>query len=141
MADSARSKDLDPVHHGRGAQIPNPALASVSSKALPVLAAPSPQHPACDENQSTSIIVGSFGFSTLGTQYLQIPAGAVQFLSLLAGGYICTRWPRNSRCIMMTVANTICILGAGLLISLPDSNKWGRLVALWLCFFQGSASA
>ena len=37
----------------------------------------------------------------------------------------------------MTVVNAICILGAGLLVSLPDSNKWGRLVALWLCFFQG----
>lgn len=37
----------------------------------------------------------------------------------------------------MTVANTICIIGAGLLVGLPTSNKWGRLVALWLCFFQG----
>lgn len=96
-----------------GAQIPNSALTSF-----------------------TSTIVGSFGFSTLGTQYLQIPGGTVQFLSLLAGGYICTRWPRNSHCITM-VTNTICMLGAGLLVGLPDSNKWGRLVALWLCFFQG----
>ena len=61
----------------------------------------------------------------------------MQFLSLLAGGYICTRWPRNSRCIMTTVVNAIYILSAGLLVSLPDSNKWGHLVALWLCFFQG----
>ena len=53
-----------------GAQVPNAALTSF-----------------------TSIIVGSFGFDTLGTQYLQIPGGAVQFLALLAGGYVCTRWP------------------------------------------------
>ena len=86
--------------------------------------------------QFTSIIVGSFGFDTLGTQYLQIPGGAVQFLSLIAGGFICTHWP-NTRCITMTVANTICIIGASLLVGLPDSNKWGRLVALWLCYFQG----
>ncbi|KAF2205035.1 MFS general substrate transporter [Delitschia confertaspora ATCC 74209] len=97
-----------------GAQIPNSALTSF-----------------------TSIIVGSFGFDTLGTQYLQIPGGAVQFLSLLAGGFICTHWPRNSRCITMIVANTICIIGAALLVGLPASNKWGRLVALWLCYFQG----
>lgn len=97
-----------------GAQIPNSALTSF-----------------------TSIIVGSFGFSTLGTQYLQIPGGAVQFFSLLVGGYICTRYPRNSRCITMITANSICIIGAGLLVGLPNSNKWGRLVALWLCFFQG----
>ena len=96
-----------------GAQVPNSALTSF-----------------------TSIIVGTFGFDTLGTQYLQIPGGAVQFLALLAGGYICTKWP-NTRCITMIVANSICIIGAGLLVGLPRDNKWGRLVALWLCFFQG----
>lgn len=37
----------------------------------------------------------------------------------------------------MIVANLICIIGAGLLVGLSDSNKWGRLVALWLCYFQG----
>ncbi|PQE15637.1 MFS transporter protein [Rutstroemia sp. NJR-2017a BBW] len=97
-----------------GAQVPNSALTSF-----------------------TSIIVGSFGFDTLGTQYLQIPGGAVQFLALIAGGYICTKFPRNSRCITMIVANSICIIGSGLLVGLPRSNKWGRLVALWLCYFQG----
>ena len=97
-----------------GAQVPNSALTSF-----------------------TSIIVASFGFDTLGTQYLQIPGGAVQFLALLAGGYICTKWPKNTRCITMIVANCICILGAGLLVGLPSDKKWGRLVALWLCYFQG----
>lgn len=37
----------------------------------------------------------------------------------------------------MIVANTICIIGAGLLVGLPSSNRWGRLVAIWLCYFQG----
>ena len=37
----------------------------------------------------------------------------------------------------MITANCICILGAALLVGLPDDNKWGRLVALWLCYFQG----
>jgi MFS family permease len=83
-----------------GAQVPNAALTSF-----------------------TSIIVGSFGFDTLGTQYLQIPGGAVQFLGLLGGGWVCTRWPKNTRCATMIFANTICILGAGLLVGLPDSNK------------------
>ncbi|KAI1261575.1 allantoate permease [Xylariaceae sp. FL1019] len=85
----------------------------------------------------TSLIIKSFGFDTLGTQYLQIPGGTVQFLSLLLGGVLCSKWPRGSRCPTMIVANTICIIGAALLVKLPDSNKWGRLVALWLCFFQG----
>ncbi|OAA59064.1 allantoate permease [Niveomyces insectorum RCEF 264] len=96
-----------------GAQIPNSALTSFAS-----------------------IIVGSFGFDTLATQYMQIPGGAVQFLALIVGGWVCTQWP-NLRCVTMIVANTICILGAGLLVGLPIENKWGRLVALWLCYFQG----
>ncbi|KAK4501775.1 hypothetical protein PRZ48_007584 [Zasmidium cellare] len=96
-----------------GAQVPNSALTSF-----------------------TSIIIKSFGFGTLGTQYLQIPGGAVQFLSLLGGGIICSKFP-NVRCIAMIVANCICIVGSGLLVGLPDSNKWGRLVAIWLCYFQG----
>lgn len=96
-----------------GAQIPNSALTSFSS-----------------------LIIKSFGVDTLGTQYLQIPGGAVQFLALLAGGFICTHYP-NTRCIVMTVANIICIIGAALLVALPSHNKWGRLVALWMCYFQG----
>jgi len=96
-----------------GAQVPNSALTSFAS-----------------------IIVKSFGFGTLGSQYLQIPGGAVQFLALLTGGFICTHY-KNVRFITMIVANSICILGAGLLVGLPDSNRWGRLVALWLCYFQG----
>ncbi|KAF3007932.1 hypothetical protein E8E13_011223 [Curvularia kusanoi] len=96
-----------------GAQIPNSALTTFSS-----------------------MIIKSFGVDTLGTQYLQIPGGAVQFVSLLAGSYICTHWP-NTRCLTMTVANIICIIGASLLVALPSHNKWGRLVALWMCYFQG----
>ncbi|KAL1600220.1 hypothetical protein SLS59_005844 [Nothophoma quercina] len=96
-----------------GAQIPNSALTTFSS-----------------------MIIKSFGVDTLGTQYLQIPGGAVQFVSLLAGSYICTHWP-NTRCLTMTVANIICIIGASLLVTLPSNNKWGRLVALWMCYFQG----
>ncbi|KAI3321565.1 allantoate permease [Xylariaceae sp. AK1471] len=97
-----------------GAQVPNSAITSFTSQ-----------------------IIKSFGFDTLGSQYLQIPGGAVQFLSLIFGGWLCTKWPRGSRCPTMIVANTICIIGAALLVRLPNENKWGRLVALWLCFFQG----
>ncbi|KAI0475744.1 allantoate permease [Xylariaceae sp. FL0804] len=97
-----------------GAQVPNAAITSFTSE-----------------------IIGSFGFDTLGTQYMQIPGGAVQFLALIAGGWVCTRWPRGSRCPTMIAANLICIAGSAMLVRLPASAKWGRLVGLWLCYFQG----
>ncbi|EMC94293.1 hypothetical protein BAUCODRAFT_36764 [Baudoinia panamericana UAMH 10762] len=96
-----------------GAQVPNSAITSF-----------------------TSLIIKGFGVGTLGTQYLQIPGGAIQFVALLAGGFICSRWP-NTRCMVMIAANAICICGAALLVGLPTTNKWGRLVGLWLCYFQG----
>jgi hypothetical protein len=37
----------------------------------------------------------------------------------------------------MIFANCVCIIGPGLLVGLPQSNKWGRLVAIWLFYFQG----
>lgn len=85
------------------AQIPNSALTSFAS-----------------------IIVGSFGFETLQTQYMQIPGGAIQFLALIGGGFICSRFP-NARCVTMIVANSICILGSALLVGLPENNQWGRV--------------
>lgn len=83
----------------------------------------------------TSLVIQGFGFDTLGSQYLQIPGGATHLISTLTGGFICSRF-RNVRCITMIVANTICIIGAGLLVGLPNDKKWGRLVALWLCNLQ-----
>ena len=82
-----------------GAQIPNSAITSF-----------------------TALIVEGFGFSTLGTQYLQIPGGAVQFLAILTGGIVCSKWP-GVRCLTMVVANTVCIIGAALLVGLPDKYK------------------
>lgn len=63
----------------------------------------------------------------------------MQFLTLLSGGFIATTFEGkfHSRFACIIVANTVCILGAGLLVGLSDANKWGRLVALWLCYFQG----
>lgn len=82
-----------------GAQIPNSALTTFASQ-----------------------IIAGFGFDALGTQYMQIPGGAVQFLALIAGGFVCSKFP-GLRCATMTFANTVCICGAGLLVGLPDSNR------------------
>jgi len=119
-----------------GAQVPNSALTSVSFFLFLRPKMRGATKLTQRNSQFTSIIVGSFGFDTLGTQYLQVPGGFIQFAALLGGGFICSHFP-NSRCIVMIAANLICILGAAMLVGLPASNKWGRLVGLWLCYFQG----
>ncbi|TVY34905.1 putative transporter [Lachnellula subtilissima] len=94
----------------------------------------SSQIPTAAVTSFASINIASFGFDTLGTQYMLIPGGAVQLFGMLLGGWVATRWP-GTRCVVMVVANTICIIGSGLLVGLPADNK-GRLVALWLCYSQ-----
>lgn len=85
-----------------------------------------------------SIIIKTFGYSTLGTQYMQIPGGAIQFFGPLLGGYLCTHYSGRLpiRTIVMAVGNSLALIGAALLVGLPSDNQWGRLVALWLCYFQ-----
>jgi hypothetical protein len=69
---------------------------------------------------------------------MRIPGGAVQFFVVLLGGWLCTHYASrfHVRSTIMTTANTICIISSALLVGLPTSNKWGRLVALWLCYCQ-----
>ncbi|KAF4638076.1 hypothetical protein G7Y89_g36 [Cudoniella acicularis] len=93
------------------------------------------QVPTAAVTSFASINISSFGFDTLGSQYMLIPGGAVQLFGMLIGGWVATKWP-GMRCAVMVVANSICILGSGLLVGLPTSNKWGRLIALWLCYSQ-----
>lgn len=66
---------------------------------------------------------------------MQIPGNVIQIVSLLASGYICSRWP-NMRCFVMIVGNLICVAAGGALVGLSNDQKWGRLVALWLCSCQ-----
>jgi MFS family permease len=85
-----------------------------------------------------SIIIKTFGYSTLGTQYMQIPGGAIQFVGPLIGGYLCTHYSGRLpiRTIVMAIGNVLALTGAAMLVGLPSSSKWGRLVGLWLCYFQ-----
>ena len=80
------------------------------------------QIPTASVTSFASINIASFGFSTLGTQYMLIPGGAVQLFGMLLGGWVATRWP-GTRCAVMVVSNTICIIGSGLLVGLPSENK------------------
>ncbi|KAI0857932.1 MFS general substrate transporter [Xylaria cubensis] len=98
------------------------------------------QIPNAAQSTFTSIILETFGFDVLQTQYLQIPGNVIQVLSLLASGYISSRFP-NMRCAVMLAGNLICVAAGSALVGLPvgsdgTENRWGRLVALWLCSFQ-----
>lgn len=131
------------------AQIPNALQTSVSypHQALHITPIPGPPDPFCIcrtlifwGSKFTSIILKTFGFTPLQTQYMQIPGNVIQIISLLASGYISSRWP-NMRCIVMIVGNLVCVLAGGVLVGLspgPDGteNRWGRLAAVWLCSFQ-----
>lgn len=51
-----------------------------------------------------------------------IPGGALQFFGMLFGRWVATKWP-GMRCAVMIVANSVCIVGSGLLVGLPADNK------------------
>ncbi|KAI8948246.1 MFS general substrate transporter [Xylaria longipes] len=98
------------------------------------------QIPNAAQSTFTSIILETFGFDVLQTQYMQIPGNVIQVVSLLASGYVSSRFP-NMRCAVMLAGNLICVAAGGALVGLPagsdgTENRWGRLVALWLCSFQ-----
>ncbi|KAK5627604.1 hypothetical protein RRF57_003319 [Xylaria bambusicola] len=98
------------------------------------------QIPNAAQSTFTSIILKTFGFDVLQTQYMQIPGNVIQVVSLLASGYVSSRFP-NMRCAVMLAGNLVCVAAGGALVGLPVSpngtdNRWGRLVALWLCSFQ-----
>ncbi|KAI0532395.1 MFS general substrate transporter [Xylaria digitata] len=98
------------------------------------------QIPNAAQSTFTSIILKTFGFDILKTQYMQIPGNVIQVVSLLASGYISSRFP-DLRCVVMLASNIVCVAAGGALVGLPvgpdgAKNRWGRLVALWLCSFQ-----
>jgi sugar phosphate permease len=80
------------------------------------------QVPTAAVTSFASINISSFGFKTLQSQYMLIPGGAVQLFGMLLGGWVASKW-KGMRCVVMIVANSICILGSGLLVGLPSSNK------------------
>ncbi|KAF2771895.1 hypothetical protein EJ03DRAFT_372461 [Teratosphaeria nubilosa] len=93
------------------------------------------QIPNAAQSSFTSLILEGFGFGALETQYMQIPGNVIQIVSLLVSGCVSSHWP-NLRCITMIVGNVVCVGAGSALVALSSDQKWGRLVALWLCSFQ-----
>lgn len=78
---------------------------------------------------------------------MDVVRNVFQMIGVIGAGYFATKVP-NSKClrsarrllsariIMCTFGNIVCITAASCLAYLPESAKWGRLVALWFTNFQ-----
>jgi len=83
-------------------------------------------------NFSGSIIKG-LGYSTFNAALLDCAGRSLQVISLLIAGVVATRWA-NTRLLMMTVGNLLCVFGTALMSFLPFTKQytWARLIGFWL---------
>ncbi|KAL2285976.1 hypothetical protein FJTKL_07230 [Diaporthe vaccinii] len=86
-----------------------------------------------------SLIIQSFGFTTLQTTALNIPAGAAQIVSTTLATIILRRFP-NTRCWIAIAFFVPSVLAVVLLMSLPWGNRVGLLCAYYLMCFGGAPS-
>ncbi|RDW59225.1 MFS general substrate transporter-4 [Coleophoma crateriformis] len=78
-----------------------------------------------------NIVIKGFGFSALNTTLLQMPLGVIQAISILISGALTSRF-KNIRCHVMSLSQVPALIGAILLVVLPESNKNGRLGAYYV---------
>ncbi|KAI2472979.1 MFS general substrate transporter [Annulohypoxylon bovei var. microspora] len=78
-----------------------------------------------------SLIIQSFGFDPLKTTLLSLPLSAIQVVAQLGSGLLSARI-RNSRLHIASLAMYPPIIGTTLINSLQPTDRWGRLVGVWL---------
>ncbi|KAH8650111.1 major facilitator superfamily domain-containing protein [Xylariales sp. PMI_506] len=78
-----------------------------------------------------SLIIAGFGFTAIQTTLMNLPLSTVQLVSQLGSGWLSTVFP-NSRLHIATLAMIPPIIGTCLINQLATTNKWGRLVGVWL---------
>lgn len=78
-----------------------------------------------------NIVIKQFGYSSLQSTLLTIPLGAVQTVSLLVSWWLNSRF-KNIRLIVASVTQIPPLIGCVLLMTLPQSNKVGRLVSYYI---------
>lgn len=76
-------------------------------------------------------IIKDMGFSTYDAALLDCAGRSFQVISLLIAGFVATKF-KNTRMLMVTVGNVICVIAAALLSFLPTEQSWGRLIAFWV---------
>ncbi|OCF42310.1 hypothetical protein I317_03813 [Kwoniella heveanensis CBS 569] len=83
----------------------------------------------------STVIIRDIGFDSFETTLMDVVRNVFQMIGVIGAGYIATRF-KNTRIIMCTFGNVVCITAAACLAYLPASAKWARLVALWFTNFQ-----
>ncbi|KAF8521407.1 MFS general substrate transporter [Hysterangium stoloniferum] len=78
-----------------------------------------------------SIIVKSFGFTNFQTALLDSVVGVIGAGSILSGAMLVARY-KNSRAYIAMLYFIPHNVGCILVMTLPESNKWGLLLSLWI---------
>ncbi|POY71894.1 hypothetical protein BMF94_5255 [Rhodotorula taiwanensis] len=80
-------------------------------------------------------IIKDMGFSTFDAALLDCAGRSFQIISLLIAGVV-TVYFKNTRMLMVTIGNVICVIATALLSFLPTANHWGRLISFWFINVQ-----
>lgn len=90
-------------------------------------------------NTFSSQIMKTFGFSSEISALVQLPLGFVSIIST----FLCCYIPSytGERSLMMALVTIPTILGAGLYMGLPNTNKVGKLFGVYLLDFNGAIIA
>jgi MFS family permease len=83
----------------------------------------------------STVIIRDMGFTDLQVTLLDVVRNVFQMIGVIGAGWFATRFA-NTRIVMCTFGNVVCVTASACLAFLPDSAKWPRLVALWFTNFQ-----
>ncbi|KAJ3499286.1 hypothetical protein NLG97_g457 [Lecanicillium saksenae] len=78
-----------------------------------------------------SLLIKSFGFTTLQTTLLGAVLGAMNFLSLAIAAVV-LYYAKNSRAWISLFAYIPVALSSILLLGLPSENRWGLVAGIWI---------
>ncbi|KNG84546.1 putative pantothenate transporter [Aspergillus nomiae NRRL 13137] len=81
-------------------------------------------------NAFNKIILTGLGFSSVESTVVAMPEHAVQLVSVLLAGIVCS-WVGKGRCIAMILSNVCVLVGSVLLYTLPTDRKMSRLGAVY----------
>ncbi|KAB8230371.1 major facilitator superfamily domain-containing protein [Aspergillus alliaceus] len=81
-------------------------------------------------NAFNKIILTGLGFSSVESTVVAMPEHAVQLVSVLLSGIVCS-WLGKGRCVAMILSNVCVLVGSVLLYTLPTDRKMSRLGAVY----------